>query len=116
MALGVRSTTRSPGLCLRSVSIWLYACAFLLFPQLAGQAWTESAEGERPCQEDRENSEEELVVWPSARRRLSEQRRCEFGRPHDTGHWLQRIASCSSRPTAVVGHQLANGLGAPLLI
>lgn len=116
MAFGVRSATRLSLSCLRAVSICLCGCAFLSIPQLAVQAWTESVEGKCPSQEDRESSEEELIDWSSTRRRLNDRYHSVFSRPHETGYRLPQVASYSDRRMAVVGHQLGNGLGAPLLM
>ena len=116
MALRVRSTTRLPLSRLVSVSICLCAVAFLPLPQLAVLTWAESAERECPCQEGRESFEEELIVGSSACRRLNDRRHSDLSRPHETGDRLHQIASYAGRLPAMVGHQLANGLCAPLLI
>jgi len=116
MALRVRSTTRLPLSRLVSVLICLCAFAFLPLPQHAVLTWTESAEGKCPCQKDRESPEGELVVWSSARRHLNDRRHSDLSRPYETGDRLHQIASYAGRPLAMVGHQLANGLCAPLLI
>ena len=76
----------------------------------------ESAEAERPCNEDGERSEEELVARSSAHRRLSDRRLSDVGQPRETSDRLLHIASYAGRLPAIVGHQLANGLCAPLLI
>ncbi len=116
MAFRARSATWLILSGLRSVSICLCAFAFLPFPQLVQLTWTESAERKCPSQGDRESSGEELVVWSSARRRLNDRRHSDLIRPPETGDRLCRIASCAGFPLAIVGHHLANGLGAPLLI
>ncbi len=77
---------------------------------------TESAEGKCPCQRDGESSEEELVAGSSARRRLNHRRHSDLSRPHETGDRLHQIASHVRPHLVIVGRQLANGLGAPLLI
>ncbi len=116
MALRVRSKTQLPFSRLVSVSIYLFAFTFIPPPQLGGLTWAESAEAECPYEEDRENAEEELVVCSSARRRLKHRRHSDLSRPHETGDRLHQIASYAGRLPAIVGHQLANGLCAPLLI
>ena len=116
MAFGVRSATRLPLSGLGSVSICLCAFGFLPIPQLAVQVGTESAEGKCPGQEDRESSEEELIDRSSARRRLSDRKHSDLSRAHETGYRLPQVASYFDLRMAVVGHQLGNGLGAPLLI
>ncbi len=109
MALNVRSTTKilSWFACLLVCS-----CAFLPIPELAVLACAESMEGECPCHEDARGSEEELVVCSSIRRRLSDQRHRDRRWPHV----IHQVASDAGRLSATVGHQLANGLCAPLLI
>ena len=123
MGFRVRSTTRLPLSRLVSVSICLCAFAFLPLPQLAVMTWAESAPGECPCQEgkcprqeDGKRSEEELVVWSSSRLRLKDLRHNDLRRLHKTGDRPHQIASCAGGLPARAGHQLANGLCAPLLI
>ncbi len=116
MALRVQSTTRLTFSRLVTVSICLCAFAFLPLPQFVGLTGTESAEGKCPGQEERENSEEEQVDWSSARRRLNDRRHCDLSRSPETGDRLDHIAPIVGRALAMVGHQLANGLCAPLLI
>jgi hypothetical protein len=116
MAPRGQSTTRVAFSRLVSVSICLCALAFLPLPQLGVLTWVELAERECPRQEGGESAEEELVVWNSARRRLNDQRCSALSRPHETTDRLHQIASHAGRLTAIVGHQLTNGLCAPLLI
>ena len=116
MALRAQSTTRLPSSRLVSVSICLCAFVFSPLPQHAVLTWAESAEGECPCQKDRANSEEETVVWSSARRRLNHRRRSDLGRPRETGDRVHQIALNAGRLPIIVGHQHVNGLRAPLLI
>jgi len=78
-------------------------------------AWAELSEAEYPVEEDGENAEEELVVVASVRRRLNN-RRPQSGRSYGTGNLVRQTASYDSRLQAIVGHQLANGLRAPLVI
>ena len=114
MVLRLRSTRRLTFSRLFSVSICL--CAFLPLTQLAGLPWVESIEAECPCQEDGESSEEKQVVFSSARRRLNNRHQNDFSRPREPRRRLYQIASCVDRLPAIVGHQLTNGLCAPLLI
>ena len=116
MALRVQSTTRLTLSRLVSVSVCIWAFAFLPLPQLAVLTCVESAEGERSCQEDGESSEGERVVRSSAHRRLNDRRHSDPSRPHETDDQLHQIASNAGRQPAIVGHRLANGLCAPLLI
>jgi len=78
--------------------------------------WAESAQRECPGQKGEESSEEELVVWPSERRRLNNRRHSDLSRPRETGDRLKKNAPYADRPLAMVGHRLANGLCAPLLV
>ena len=114
MALRVQLTTRLPLSQLVSLTIWFCAFAFLPLPQLG--MLTESAEGGCPCQGDGESSEEEVVVRSSARRRMNHRRHSDLSRPHETGDRLHQIGSHVRPRLVIVGHQLASGLGAPLLI
>lgn len=116
MALCGRLTTRRTLLQHISVSICLCALAFLPLPQGIGPTWVESAETECPGQEGGESSQEKQVVDSSARRRCNNRRHSGFSRPHEASDRLHQTASYADRPQAIVGHQLANGLGAPLLI
>ena len=99
-----------------SVSIYLFAFTFIPLPQLGGLTWAESAEGKCPYKEGRENSEEELVVWSSARPHLNNRRHSNLRWSHGAGDRSYPAASHAVGPLAIVGHQLANGLCAPLLI
>ncbi|NOY29883.1 MAG: hypothetical protein GXP28_06795 [Planctomycetes bacterium] len=116
MALNVRSTKRLLWSRLASVSLCLCAFVFLPLPQFAVLACAESAERECPCKESGESSEKELVVCSSARRHLSPFRHRVPSRPRPTGDRLHQVASCAGRLPTIVGHQLAYGLRAPLLI
>lgn len=97
------------------VIVSLCAFAVLPFSQLVGMAGAESAEAKCPFEEDGESSEEELVVTSSTRRRLSHHRR-SASLFHKISDQLHQTASYGSRPQAIIGHQLANGLRAPLVI
>ena len=102
----------------RLVSASICLCAFAALPlhHLPGLTLVESADGECPFEEDGKRSEEERIVFPSARRRLIPGCYRDLRRPHEAGDRLHQIASYASRSPAIVGHQLANGLCAPLLI
>ena len=114
-ALKRRSTTRLSLLRLVSVSIWFAAIAVLMPSHLSVSTWT-SAEAECFCHEGGERSKQKQLGFFSARHRLDPRRRHDLSRPHEAGSRLQQIASYADRVPAIVGHQLANGLGAPLLI
>ena len=77
---------------------------------------TDSAEGGCPCQKDGESSEEEVVFRFSVRRRLNHRRHSDLRQPHETDDRFHQIASHVRPRLVIVGHQLANGLGAPLLV
>ncbi len=111
-----RSTTWLRLSRLVSVSICLFAFAVLPLPELIVLTLVEATEAESHSQEERESSEGKLVVCSSARRRLNYRRHSDLSRAHENGNQLHQIASYAGRLPAIVGHQLANGLGAPLLI
>ncbi len=115
MALRARSTTRLAFSRLASVSICLCAFALLPLPEFVLVTCVEAAEAESPSQENRDSSEEELVC-SSARRRLNHRRHSDLSRSYETCDRLDQIASYAGRFPTIVGHQLANGLCAPLLI
>ena len=116
MALKGRPTTRLIISRLASGSVGLCLFTFIPLPLLVGTTGVELAEGECPFQKDRESPDEELAVWSSACRRLND--RCHSGLrwPRETSDRLHQSDSHAGRPLAIVGHQLANGLCAPLLI
>ncbi len=116
MALSLRSETQPVLSRLVSVSICLCTLANVSLPQISALTWAESAEGKCPCQNDGESSEEGVVVRSSARRRLNNRRHSDLSQPHETGDRVHQLGSYAGRLPAKVGHQLANGLGAPLLI
>jgi hypothetical protein len=102
----------------RIVSVSVCLCAFSIFlpAQFSTPEWSESAEEECPSEEDRENSEEELVVRLSERDRSRPRRCVRFCRAEETPERLRRYPSYATFFPAIVGHQLANGLCAPLRI
>lgn len=99
-----------------SVLICFSVFTFSAFPQLPLLTQAELAEEKCPSEKDEKNSEEELIVCSSARRRLNKRRHNHLCLPHATGKSPRQIASNANRFLAIVGHQLANGLCAPLLI
>jgi hypothetical protein len=98
-----------------SVSIFLCAFIVLPLPHLAMLAASETAERDRSCQNEGESSEEEQAASSSLRFRIKDRRRCSFIRPHEIGRKLRQIVPFAGRFPAIVGHQLSNGLRAPLL-
>ena len=121
MAAQVRSTTRLDSSRLNfsrlaSVSICLCAVAVLPFPQFALLTCGATTEAESPSHDDRENLEEEQVVRPSARRNTKHRDHSLLSKSHDTRIPLRQIAAYAGYLPTIVGHQLANGLRAPLLI
>jgi hypothetical protein len=115
MTLTERSITQLTFSRLASVLAFLCAFTVLPLPQISGLARAETCESECPCEEDGENLEEELVVSASTRRRL-------HNRCHDVCQFygvnvpLRQFSSHGNSPQATVGHFLANGLRAPLVI
>lgn len=117
MALRVRSTTWLAFSQLASVSICLCTVVFSPLHQHAVPACAGSAEERCPCQEeDTDPSERELTVSSSACRRSNDPHHSGRSWAHETGHRLHQIVSHVGRLPATIGHQLANGLRAPLLV
>ena len=116
MALRGRPTTRLIISRLASVSVGLCLFTFIPLPLLVGATGVELAEGECPFQKDRESPDEEVAVWSSACRRLNGRRHSGLRWPREIGNRLHQNDSDAGRPLAIVGHQLANSLCAPLLI
>ena len=116
MTLHVRPTTRMP--LSRLITVSIYQCTFvaLLLPQVAVLARPGATEAERPCQKNDERSENEQVVSASIHRRLKDRRHCNFIRQHGIGGKFAQVAWYDGRLPSIVGHQLSNGLRAPLLI
>ena len=111
----VRST-RTP-LFSRLVSVLACLCAFtvLPLPLLSGMSWAESSEAECPLEEENENCEEESVVTTSLRRRVY-CGRAHCGTPVQAAVPARHSNAFARRWFAIVGHQLANGLCAPLVV
>ena len=100
------------------VSVIVCLCAFSLMmpPQVATLVSSGSTESSGPAEEDGETTEKELVVASSRRRRCEEHRGHSLPcRTSWTGH-ICRAASYAVPACVRTGHQLANGLAAPLLI
>jgi len=111
-----QSTMRLAFSRLVSVTMSLCALAFLPLPQHAMLTLVEAPEAECPVQEEGERSKEELVVRSPARRRSNDRIRCGISRSRKTCVCFQQSVSCAVCLPAIVGHQIANELRAPLLI
>lgn len=111
----------------RFVPVSICFCAFFSVSQVDALACVVSAEMESPCKGDGERSENELVDRCSAHGRPKHSRRSKHGRSNNRRHQglnrplekckqCQRVPTIAERVPAIIGHQLANGLCAPLLI
>jgi hypothetical protein len=114
MTIIKRAFTRLP--LSQFITVWVLLSAFALEPvtHIVGQNSPVSSEEERPFEEDSETYEENLIVTTGSRK-LPDRIR------NKTLHALQapnRVGSlyACQRQAAIVGHQLANGLRAPLVI
>jgi len=117
MAFRGQSTTWFAAQRLVSVLACFFAFALFLVPQLSASCCERSAETECPCEQDGERSESEVVATSLIRHRLDCRRSACRDQIHRTGnHVTHRLTSYVCRPPAIVGHQLANDLDAPLLI
>jgi hypothetical protein len=74
----------------------------------------QAVESEFPCEENEEPSEEEVVAGSSARRRVTTVGKTRLFQATDVACAPREISSFAL--PAIVGHQLSNGLRAPLLI
>ena len=99
-----------------SVSVCLCAFTLMPLPQISVLTGGESAEKECPCEEKGESAEEELVFSSSACRRWNNRRRSDCRRPRERDDSWRPNTSFIDRRPVVIGHQLSNGLCAPLLI
>lgn len=115
MTFDLRPTTDAYLSRLMSVTVCICAFTCLPLPQLAMQAQAGSAEAECPIEEDGEHAGEELVVSDSARRRLK-QRRDRASRSLRPDCRGCQVVSYGCRPGLKAGHQLSNGLLAPLVV
>ena len=116
MAFHERLTTSVMFSRLVTVSVFLCAFAVLPLPHLICMECEGACETECPFEEDGESSEEELAAPMSMRQRLS-------SRLLEAIPFLQlkniagrHVSPKDGRLHAVIGHQLANGLCAPLVI
>jgi len=116
MGFKVRSTTSRLLSNLCAVSRGLCIFVFLLLPQLAVPTSAKTTEGNCPCQENEESSENELVACSSQRRRLHDRRHEDHRWSHESSDRFRQIAFYSGCAQATVGHHFVNGLCAPLLI
>jgi len=98
--------------------IWICVCAFSLsaFPQIAVFSWVEMAEEQAPAQEGETNCEKELEVFSSARRRFKKRYDVVLYESLETANRPKRTSLFSQDRLTILGHQLAHGLGAPLLV
>lgn len=74
-----------------------------------------AVEAECPWEEREDTSEEEVVAGPSVRRRVPKVRKTRSRESVGVVEFL-KIFPTARRLPAIVGHQLANGLRAPLVI
>ena len=81
-----------------------------------GLAWSELAERECPAQEYEGGNAQQLVVLSSARRRSMVHHERDVCRACEHGSRVSAVAFSDGRLPTVFGHQLPNGLRAPLLI
>ncbi len=116
MALSGPSTMRLAYSRLVSVSVYVCVLSFLPLSQHAVLAFADLAEAECPLQEEGESSQEELVAKSSARRRSNDQLPSSRNQPRKTYVCFRQQSSTAGLLPAIVGHQFANGLCAPLLI
>jgi hypothetical protein len=101
---------------LMSVPTCLCVFVFLPFHDLAALSCAEFSEGGSPCQNHEEWTEREQVGCSSSRRRLNDLPQGDFKSPRKCGTRQQRLSCHAVAFRATVGHRLANGLRAPLLL
>ena len=99
-----------------TVSILLCAFAAVPLPQFIVLTSAHEVESECTCKEDRETSEEALIVENSVRRRLRSVGKTRVCRVYDTAGKPHKSSSNARQLPATGGHRLANGCRAPLLI
>lgn len=114
MALQEQTTTRR--LFARYFSAMVVFCTFLMLmpPGVATLTSVNAAENERPYEEDEETCESKLSVSTSIRRRGQGNPRPLQSSPIAATY--AKLNSYANPISAVDGHQLANGLAAPLII
>jgi hypothetical protein len=88
----------------------------LPLPQFVVPTHAQNVESGCPCHDDGDTSEEELVVGSAVRRRLRSVGNTRVRRVFGPLGRAQKTSSYARQLHAMVGHQLANGLCAPLLI
>jgi hypothetical protein len=98
------------------MTVWVLVSVFALEPaaHLVGQNSPVSSEEECPFEEDGETYEEDLIVATGSRRfpdRIRNKTLHALQAPNRRG-----LLCVCQRQAAIVGHQLANGLRAPLVI
>ena len=108
----IRPTHRTLIARLLAVPICLCVFAVLPLPQFVVLA----VESACPCHEDEDTSEVELVIGSFVRRRLRSVGNTRVRRIFGPAGRRQKTSSYVRQLPAIVGHQLANGLCAPLLI
>ena len=99
-----------------SVIVCLCAFSLMMPPQVATLVLSGSMEPEGPAEEDGETTEGELVVASSRRRRCEDHRGHNLLSRASNADHIYRSDSYAASPCVKTGHQLANGLAAPLLI
>ena len=94
-----------------TASICLSAFAALPLPQFVVQTVGHGIESECPVEEGRETAEEDVVLNVTVRRRLKTAR---ISRHYESAGMPRKSSSTARHISAIVGHQFANGLRAPL--
>jgi hypothetical protein len=106
------------GLPVRLAVVPVCLCVLMFSPtdHLAMQSWAESPGEECPGHHDGDHREVELTACSSSQHRLRNWSRHQFSRRREARNRHDRVASSAVDRRAIVGHQLANGLCAPLLL
>jgi len=97
---------------------WVCLCAFTFASHEHVDLFlcNSTVECECPFHEDGERAQEELVVSSATRHRINHRRHLEFKRSKESDSREESGFSYMEPQTVQVGHQLSNGLCAPLLI
>ena len=100
------------------ITIWVCVCAFSLFsaPQFVVSSWAQLAQESAPVQEDSEDCKEEREVLSLARHRVKNRRHTFICRLQKLNKRPPQVSSFVRDYQAIIGHQFANGLCAPLLV
>ena len=116
MISGECLVTRKP--LAKLMTIWVCIGAFSLFcsPQISVVSWVQNSQQQAPTQEDNEDSEEAREVISSARHRENKRRDTIVCRLKNPSKRPVPARIVTSAELAIIGHQLANGLCAPLLV